>query len=132
MGADPSRPGHAVELTRPAHLELGRAGERAAARHLESLGWRVIGAGFLARRGEIDLVCRDGDRLVLVEVKTRASDRYGSPALAVGYRKRRTLAAAAAEYRALAGWRGPVDFAVIALTMKDGQVTSVELLDEVL
>ncbi len=115
---------------RAAPLELGRAGERAAGRVLEGLGWRVVGSGFLARRGEIDLVCRDGDRLVLVEVKTRRSDRYGSPAHAVGERKRRSLGAAAAEYRALAGWRGPVDFAVVALTLEGGEVTGVELFPE--
>jgi putative endonuclease len=113
-----------------AHVELGRAGERAAARYLESLGWRVIGSGFVARRGEIDLICRDGERLVLVEVKTRSSARFGSPAQAIGPRKRRALGAAAAEYRALAGWRGPVEFAVVALTLRGGEVAGVELLDE--
>ena len=112
------------------HLALGRAGERAAARHLERLGWKVIGSGFLARRGEIDLVCRDGQRLVLVEVKTRSSARYGSPAEAVGRRKRRALAAAAAEYRALAGWRGPIEFAVVAVTMRDAEPVSVEVLED--
>jgi putative endonuclease len=112
-----------------AHLELGRMGERMAARYLESLGWQVVGSGFLARRGEIDLVCRDGARLVLVEVKTRSSDRYGSPAAAVGRRKRQALAAAAAEYRALAGWRGAIDFAVVAVTMRDGQEAAMELLE---
>src|SRR5581483_2144730 len=84
-------------------LALGRAGEAAAAAFLTSLGWQVIGSGFLARRGEIDLVCRRGDRMVVVEVKTRSSDAFGTPADAVGPRKRRALSAAAAEYRALAG-----------------------------
>jgi putative endonuclease len=78
----------------------------------------VIGTGFLARRGEVDLVCRRGDRLVLVEVKTRTSDAFGAPAEAVGARKRRALMAAATEYRALAGWRGPIDFAVVSI--RDG------------
>jgi len=86
-----------------------------AAEFLSRLGYRVIGAGFLARRGEVDLVCRRGERLVLVEVKTRSSDLFGTPAEAVGARKRRALRAAAAEYRALAGWRGPIDFAVVAI-----------------
>ena len=113
-----------------AHLELGRTGEAAAARLLEARGWQVVGRGFLARRGEIDLVCRDGDRLVLVEVKTRGSDRYGSPAQAVGPRKRRALRAAAAEYRALAGWRGPVEFAVVALTFVEGRVASAEVFED--
>lgn len=86
-----------------------------AAEFLSRLGYRVIGSGFLARRGEVDLVCRRGERLVLVEVKTRSSDAFGTPAEAVGARKRRALRAAAAEYRALAGWRGPIDFAVVAI-----------------
>jgi putative endonuclease len=112
VGADPGRAG------RRDHLELGRRGERAAAEFLRRRGYRVVGAGFLARRGEVDLVCRQGDRLVLVEVKTRTSDAFGAPAEAVGLRKRRALMAAAAEYRALAGWRGPIDFAVVAI--RDG------------
>lgn len=86
-----------------------------AAQFLSRLGYSVIGSGFLARRGEVDLVCRRGERLVLVEVKTRSSDAFGTPAEAVGARKRRALRAAAAEYRALAGWRGPIDFAVVAI-----------------
>lgn len=109
MGADPGRAG------RRRNLELGRRGERAAADFLQTRGYRVVGSGFLARRGEIDLVCRRGDRLVLVEVKTRSSDAFGTPAEAVGARKQRALRAAAAEYRALAGWRGPIDFAVVAI-----------------
>ena len=109
MGADPSRP------CRHLALELGRKGEQVAAQFLRGRGYTVIGAGFLARRGEIDLVCRQGRRLVLVEVKTRSSDAFGTPAEAVGRRKRRALQAAAAEYRALAGWRGPIDFAVVAI-----------------
>ena len=51
----------------------------------------------------------------MVEVKTRSSDAFGTPAEAVGGRKRRALQAAAAEYRALAGWKGPIDFAVVAI-----------------
>jgi putative endonuclease len=95
--------------------ELGRRGERLAADYLRHRGYRVVGSGFLARRGEIDLICRRDDRLVLVEVKTRSSNVFGEPAEVIGARKRRALNAAAAEYRALAGWRGPIEFAVIAI-----------------
>lgn len=99
--------------------QLGRRGEEIAAGFLRRRGYRVLGTGFLARRGEVDLVCRQGDRLVLVEVKTRSSEAFGAPAEAVGQRKRRALNAAAAEYRALAGWRGPIEFAVVAITGSD-------------
>lgn len=86
-----------------------------------SRGYEVVGAGFLARRGELDLVCRRRGELIVVEVKTRTSDAFGTPLEAVGARKRRALVAAAAEYRALAGWRGRIRFAVVALTVgRDG------------
>ena len=99
--------------------ELGRRGEQLASKYLERHGYRVLGRGFLARRGEIDLVCRRGDRLVVVEVKTRSADGFGAAAEAVNARKRRALNAAAAEYRTLAGWRGPIDFAVVTIDQGD-------------
>jgi putative endonuclease len=120
----------AVSRTRPSRVELGRAGERAAAELLRNRGYEVVGAGFLARRGELDLVCRRGKELVVVEVKTRTDHSFGTPMEAVGPRKRRALMAAAAEYRALAGWRGPIRYAVVGLTLKpDGGFTS-ELIED--
>ena len=112
------------------HAELGRAGERAAAEFLRRRGYEVIGAGFLARRGELDLVCRKGDELVVVEVKTRSGDGFGTPIEAVGARKRHALVAAAAEYRALAGWRGRIRFAVVGVTVRRDRTFHVELIDD--
>ena len=111
-------------------LELGRAGERAAAQFLRARGYEVIGAGFLARRGELDLVCRRGRDLVVVEVKTRSDDAFGTPFEAVGARKRRALMAAAAEYRALAEWRGPIKFMVVGVTVRDDRTFAIELFDD--
>jgi len=112
------------------HLALGRAGEAAAAELLKQRGYEVVGAGFAARRGEIDLVCRRGGELVVVEVKTRTTDAFGTPAEAVGLRKRRALMSAAAEYRALAGWRGPIRFAVVALTGDPAEGFEAELIED--
>jgi len=89
-----------------------------------------VGAGFIARRGEIDLICRRGGELVIVEVKTRTSAAFGTPAEAVGPRKRRALAAAAAEYRLLSGWKGQIRYAVVALVLRpDGGFDSELVLD---
>ncbi|OLC23672.1 MAG: hypothetical protein AUG06_02485 [Actinobacteria bacterium 13_1_20CM_2_65_11] len=111
-------------------LDLGRAGEKAAAELLKRRGYEVVGAGFTARRGEIDLICRRGVELVIVEVKTRTTDAFGTPAEAVGQRKRRALAAAAAEYRLLAGWKGPIRYAVVGLIARpDGGFDSELTLD---
>jgi putative endonuclease len=111
-------------------LELGRAGEKAAADLLRREGYEVVGSGFRARRGELDLICRRGPDLVVVEVKTRTDDAFGSPAEAVGSRKRRALVAAAAEYRALAEWRGPIRYAVVGLTVSGDGKFEVELIED--
>ena len=97
---------------------------------LQKRGYEVVGAGFTARRGELDLVCRRGSELVVVEVKTRTSDAFGTPLEAVGPRKRRALMAAAAEYRALAHWRGPIRFAVVGLTVRQDGGFDAELVED--
>ncbi|MEO6530648.1 MAG: YraN family protein [Specibacter sp.] len=58
---------------------LGQTGERMAADYLEDRGIRVIDSNWRCPRGEIDLVALDGEELVIVEVKTRRSRRYGDP-----------------------------------------------------
>ena len=120
----------AVSRARSSRVDLGRAGEKAAAELLEKRGYQVVGAGFLARRGELDLVCRRGDELVVVEVKTRTSDAFGTPIEAVGSRKRRALMSAAAEYRALAGWRGPIRYAVVGLILEPHGAFSAQLIED--
>jgi len=110
--------------------ELGKAGEKVAADLMRSRGYQVVGAGFLARRGEIDLVCRRGGVLVVVEVKTRSSIDFGSPLEAVGARKRRALVAAAAEYRALSEWRGPIRYAVVSITVNPAGSLEAELVED--
>ena len=111
--------------------ELGRAGERAAAELLRKRGYEIVGQGFLARRGEIDLLGRRDGELVVFEVKTRSSLLYGTPAEAVGKRKRRALYAAAGEYRALSGWRGPIRYGIVSLLMDStGEVKQADLLED--
>lgn len=65
----------------------------------------------------------------MVEVKTRRSDEFGTPLEGVNARKRQALRRAAAEYRALAEWRGPVRFAVVAVTVRGGGF-EVELIED--
>lgn len=70
---------------------LGRFGEDLAAARLAESGLRVLARNWRCRTGEIDIVARDGDCLVICEVKTRRSKRYGTPAEAVGSRKLRRM-----------------------------------------
>ncbi|HYH28944.1 MAG TPA: YraN family protein [Pseudonocardia sp.] len=66
---------------------LGRRGEDLAARYLEQQGLVVLSHNWRCRLGELDLVATDSERLVVCEVKTRSSTRFGAPAEAVDGRK---------------------------------------------
>ncbi len=84
--------------TRAQHLIRGELGERAAKLHLQQVGLKFLTANFRSSRGEIDLVFRDGNGLVLVEVKTRSCEAWTRPAAAVNQRKRRLLSQTALDY----------------------------------
>jgi putative endonuclease len=62
---------------------LGKYGEDLAARHLVGAGFTIVVRNWRCAAGEIDIVARDGDALVIVEVKTRTSSAFGSPAEAI-------------------------------------------------
>lgn len=76
----------------PKHLRLGARGEKMAARFLRKNGFKILYRNFRTKRGgEIDIVCRDGETLVFVEVKTRSSTKFGNPADAVNAEKQRLI-----------------------------------------
>lgn len=70
---------------------LGRQGERAAVDYLRRCGYRVLARNYRTRLGEIDIICTERDTLVFVEVKTRSTAAFGTPADAVDRRKRDRL-----------------------------------------
>lgn len=70
---------------------LGDRGERAAARYLRQQGWKILARQQSGPLGEIDLIARDGDAIVFVEVKTRTSDAAGEPVEAVTPHKQKQL-----------------------------------------
>ena len=73
----------------PLAHQHGNLGESAAKKHLRKLGLKFLTANFKSERGEIDLVFRDKDCLVFVEVKTRSSESWVRPAAYVNARKRK-------------------------------------------
>lgn len=81
------------------HL-TGAAAESAAARYLTSHGLSLLDSNVRYRDGELDLVMRDGDVLVFVEVRYRASNDYGGAAASVTPTKQRRLIRAATRYLA--------------------------------
>ncbi|MGH8162812.1 MAG: YraN family protein [Rhodanobacteraceae bacterium] len=87
-----------------AHLRLGTRGEKLAGRFLRRHGFKILHRNFRGRRGgEIDLVCREGDTLVFVEVKTRTREDFGRPLAAVDRQKRRRISLGAFAWLRLLG-----------------------------
>jgi len=77
------------------HLAIGSAAEAAAARFLERSGYRILTSNFRAKGGELDLVAMDGTALAIVEVRYRASDRFGGAAGSITAAKRGRIVRAA-------------------------------------
>jgi putative endonuclease len=94
---------------------IGRAGEDRAADFLESAGYRIVRRNLRLPGGEIDLVCREGDTVVFVEVKARTNDRFGKALSAVDARKRATLRRLAADYVQIVAPNAHVRFDVVAV-----------------
>ena len=110
----------------PEHLRRGNLGERAAKKHLQSLGLKFLTANFRSHRGEIDLVFRDDDCLVFVEVKTRSSEDWTRPAAAVNARKKRLLSQCALDYlRLLKNPEVKIRFDIVEILLSDGALREI-------
>src|SRR5215207_184614 len=70
---------------------VGQYGEELAARYLAKSGFAILERNWRCELGEIDIVAREGDALVVCEVKTRRGLNYGSPLESITYRKLATL-----------------------------------------
>jgi putative endonuclease len=93
----------------PTHLATGIWGERQAERFLKREGYHILSRRFrVTARDELDLVARQKDILVFVEVKTRKSESFGRPLTSVNRQKRHVLSRAAIRY--LTRLKHPVTF----------------------
>lgn len=111
--------------------KIGDVGERLAAEHIENLGYRIIHKNYKFRNGEIDLICRDQEVLVFVEVKTvrekpDSGFSFGPPESWITPRKRRQLVLTAEHYL----WKHAVrdtgcrfDVVFVRLSRKEPEVT---------
>jgi putative endonuclease len=107
---------------------IGQAAENIAADFLRAKGLEILERNYLRRLGELDIVARHGDVLVIAEVRTRSSDRYGGAAASVDARKQQRIIRAASQLlqqrRDLARLR--VRFDVITVSEMDREPPRIE------
>ncbi len=124
MDAKPSTPAPrssraAAALARKrAAFELGRRSEDLAAAYLATQGLMILHRNFRRRFGEIDLVARDGNELVIVEVRARSTDAYGGAAASIDSRKKQKVTRASLlllqQYKELSRMRVRFDVVLIS------------------
>jgi len=99
-------------------LSLGKKGEDLAIAQLKALKYKILERNYKCPLGEIDIIAREKDMLVFVEVKTRTTRDFGGPAAAVNERKQRQLSKVALTYlnqKKLTGL--PARFDVVAIEL---------------
>jgi putative endonuclease len=72
-------------------IRTGKKGEDIAVAYLKGKGYRIIERNYKCPLGEIDIVAKDGGAIVFVEVKSRKSEEFGDPQLAVGLEKQKKI-----------------------------------------
>ncbi len=104
------------QTARPTTPLTGPRAEKIACDYLQRRGLTLVERNYRCRRGEIDLIMREGKTLVFIEVRYRRSDRYGSPAESVNDAKQARIVVTAQHYLAGLGYTPPCRFDVLALT----------------
>ena len=115
-----------AKIEQPNHLRFGELGELAAKKHLRKGGLKFLTANYRTPRGELDLVFRENDCLVFVEVKTRSSEDWMRPAAAVDRERRRRMTQAALDYlRAIKNPKVKIRFDIVEVLLNDGAVREI-------
>ena len=103
-------------------IVVGKTGEDLACRELERRGYAIVARRYRRRRGELDIIARDGRTLVFVEVKARGGHAFGNAAEAVTWQKRQRIVRLASEYvmrHHLS--ESPCRFDVVSIQFDDGR-----------
>lgn len=103
--------------------ETGRRGEDLAASYLSRLGFEIVDRNYRCKWGEIDIICRRGALVVFVEVRSKSTDRFGTPEESINRTKVSRIRKTAMEYlrEKLEGQPIKMRFDLIAITFKERQ-----------
>lgn len=109
--------------------EIGDQGERLAANFLKGLGMKVIAKNYRYKRTEIDLIAKEQDILVFIEVKLRSGHEFGFPEEVVNKRKMNRIFEGAENYQLENNWSGNIRFDIVAVEVRDKKVNIEHFVD---
>lgn len=101
---------------------LGKNGEQEAVKYLEKKGLKIIELNWRFGKLEVDIIAKDKEELVIVEVKTRATDAFGEPEVFVDKKKQSRLIKAANAYIHQVDFNGETRFDVVSVLEKNAQL----------
>ena len=114
-----------------AHNELGKWGEALAAEFVEKKGYEIIERDWKSGRHDLDIIARDEDTLVIIEVKTRRNRLFGNPEEAIDYKKRQSLQSAINHYVKSHHVNAPVRFDIISIVGTIGSTPEIDHIKDV-
>jgi putative endonuclease len=106
----------------PEKKEIGQKGENLAVAYLQNLGYKVLERNYRCKLGEVDIIARDNDTLVFIEVRTRSSLDFGLPQESINRRKRHQISKVALEFMLRKKMKNiPARFDVVAISLEPGK-----------
>lgn len=113
----------------PKHIELGKKGEELARKFLEEKRYTILETNWRHEKDEIDIIAKDNDELVVIEVKTRSTDFFGEPEDAVGQSKEAFLIRATEAYLEEKKLDIDTRFDIISIILNDNQQEVTHIID---
>ncbi len=101
--------------------EIGRKGEQLAVEFLQKKDYQILETNWRFSRAEVDIIAKDGEILVFVEVKTRSYTWYGEPEESITAKKEALLADAAAVYMEKVGHEWEIRFDIISVLLEENK-----------
>lgn len=102
--------------------DFGNYGEQLASIYLRNLGYTMVAVNWRYKYWEVDIIAKDGDTLVFVEVKSRTKANYGQPEDFVDLKKQRNLIQAADAYIDLSSYEGEIRFDIVSVYLETKKV----------
>ncbi len=114
-----------------AHNELGKWGENLAAAYLQKKGYEILERDWKSGHHDLDIIARDEDTLVIIEVKTRRNRLFGNPEEAIDYRKCQSLLSATNHYVKSHYIKAPIRFDIMSIVGTIGSTPEIDHIKDV-